>query len=190
MRKIILQVCALSVDGVIQTDGSDFEAYFEQIPEDTGSEEWITEAVANAEVLIVGRNTYLGMAEYFPTAESGPMVDALNRVPKVVLSKTLATANWGPVAIASRGLTAELERLRSDGDGYALIQGGVMLLQAVAAHDAADEYWLSVCPYVAGSGPRLFPTDKGDLGLELRSVKPFLNGIVAMSYGRVTVVPR
>src|ERR1700689_2019852 len=86
MRKIILQVCAISLDGVIQTDGTDFERYFEQIPVDARSEAWIAEAVVGADALVVGRNTYLGMADYFPAAESGPMVDALNRVAKVVLS--------------------------------------------------------------------------------------------------------
>ena len=100
MRKIILQVCAISLDGVIQTDGTDFERYFEQIPVDARSEAWIAEAVVGADALVVGRNTYLGMADYFPAAESGPIVDALNRVAKVVLSKTLTSAEWGPVTIA------------------------------------------------------------------------------------------
>jgi dihydrofolate reductase len=185
MRKIVLQVCALSLDGVIQTDGTDFETYFERIPEDASCDQWITDAVSGADVLVVGRVTYLGMADYFPSAESGPMVDALNRVPKVVVSKTLASPNWGPVTVAVGDLAVELEQLRRGGDGYALVQGGVTLLTAITALNAADEYWLGVCPYVAGTGPRLFSTDAGGMGLELRSVEPFKNGIVAMNYAKV-----
>jgi len=190
MRKIVLQVCAISLDGVIQTDGSDFEKYFEQMPEDIRSEAWIAEAVGGADVLVVGRKTYLGMADFFPTAESGPMVDAVNRVPKVVLSKTLSTANWGPVTIAIGELADELDRLRHGGDGYALVQGGAKLLRAVAELKAADEYWLGVSPYVAETGPRLFSTDGSGLELELQSVEPFNNGIVAMKYRRVAADPR
>jgi dihydrofolate reductase len=185
MRKIIIQVCAISLDGVIQTDGTEFETYLEQIPEDHRYDQWIADSVGGADVLFVGRNTYLGMADYFSSAESDPMVDALNHVPKIVLSNTLTSADWGPVTVASGGLSEELDRVRRGGDGYALVQGGVTLLQAIAAQDAADEYWLAVCPYVAGSGPQLFANDGSGLNLEVRSVEPLDNGIVAMCYRRL-----
>ena len=180
----------MSLDGVIQTDGTDFEAFFEQIPEYAQSDNWITEAVDGADVLVVGRNAYVGMAGYFPSAEHGPMVDALNRVQKIVMSKTLTHADWGPVTICDGELGDELERLRQGGDGYVLIQGGATLLKAVAALDSADEYWIGVCPYVAGSGPHLFSNYPGGLDLELHSVESFGNGIVAMKYRRVRSNPR
>jgi dihydrofolate reductase len=50
--------------------------------------------------------------------------------------------------------------------------------------DLIDEYRITVFPYVAGTGARLFGAVTASPGLELVSAIPFKNGTVEVSYRR------
>src|SRR5512143_3978230 len=47
----------------------------------------------SADLLLFGRVTYEGMAAYWKSAQ-GEIADLMNGLPKVVFSRTLATADW------------------------------------------------------------------------------------------------
>ncbi len=165
MREIVLQVFALSLDGVIETEGSAFEDYFNSLEDDPRNERWVTDSIAGASLHAVGRVTYESMSQYFPTAThddgANPLTtsaidDAMNRIPKAVFSKTLTEAAWGPVTVLRGDTLEELARLREDGEGYVLVHGGATFAQALVRLDAIDEFRLAVYPFIAGTGPRLF----------------------------------
>lgn len=180
MREIVLQVFALSLDGVIETEGSAFEDYFNSLGDDPRNERWITDSIEGASLHAVGRVTYGSMSQYFPTAShedgantftTSAIDDAMNRIPKVVFSKTLTEADWGPVTILRGDTLEELARLREEGDGYVLVHGGATFAQALVRMDAVDEFRLAMYPFVAGTGPRLFTEGLDPRVLEVVAVE-------------------
>jgi dihydrofolate reductase len=93
MRPVVLQVFDLSIDGVIGAEGTEFFDFCRAIPDDPAHAAWLVSSLERAGVHIMGRVTYEGMAQYFPTATGG-IADVLNRAPKAVFSSTLQVADW------------------------------------------------------------------------------------------------
>jgi dihydrofolate reductase len=183
MRPVVLHVYDYSLDGVIAEEDSEFYKYCRDVPDDPEHEAWLAGAYQNASLHLVGRATYQGMANFFPTA-TGPIADGMNRVPKVVFSRTLQTADWPETTIARGDLAEEIDKLRRSGTGEMLAHGGVSFVQSLTRLDLVDEYRLTVYPYVAGTGPRLFTELAAGRPLELRSSVTFTDGMVALTYRR------
>ena len=64
---------------------------------------WTVETVSNAGAHLIGAATYAGWSGYWPGA-SGPFAKAMNEIPKVVFSNSLASADWGETTIAAGDL--------------------------------------------------------------------------------------
>ena len=79
---------------------------------------------------------------------------------------------------------AEIEKLRQEGDGDIMVHGGISFVQSLARLDLADEYRLSVFPYLAATGPALFAGIAKPRPLELVSSTSFGNGMVGLVYRR------
>ena len=58
---------------------------------------WTVETLSHAGAHLMGAATYAGWAAYWPGA-SGPFAKAMNEIPKVVFSNSLASADWGETA--------------------------------------------------------------------------------------------
>jgi dihydrofolate reductase len=102
-----------------------------ELPEDPGQVDRTLDFYQNADVLIMGRNHYQGAAQYFPGAADHPYAAAINAARKVVFSRTLAAADWANTSIASGELGAEIEKLKLDGDGYIIADGGAGLFRSL-----------------------------------------------------------
>jgi dihydrofolate reductase len=66
--------------------------------------------LSESDVMLLGRNTYLEHAAYWPT-DSGTMADLMNGIPKVVVSSTLDQPGWANTTTARGGLKLALESL-------------------------------------------------------------------------------
>jgi dihydrofolate reductase len=183
MRKLVLRVFDYSLDGIIGEENTDFFEFCRQVPDDPAQEAWERKSLEGAEVHIVGRVTYQGMAQYFPTATDHPYADIMNNARKAVFSSTLETADWANSTVLSGDLAEGIEKLRSEGSGEILAHGGVSFAQSLVKLDLVDEYRLTIFPYVVGSGRALFAAAKPG-PLELVSATPFGNGTVALVYRR------
>ena len=53
---------------------------------------WTVETMSNAGAHLIGAATYAGWAGYWPSA-SGPFAKAMNEIPKVVFSNSMASAS-------------------------------------------------------------------------------------------------
>ncbi|HEY5431257.1 MAG TPA: dihydrofolate reductase family protein [Solirubrobacteraceae bacterium] len=69
------------------------------------STSWVLETVSNAGAHLIGAAAYAQWASYWPTA-SGRFAKAMNEIPKVVLSNSLTSADWGETQIATGLLVA------------------------------------------------------------------------------------
>jgi dihydrofolate reductase len=108
----------------------------------------------------------------------------MNAARKVIFSRTLRTAEWANTAIAADDTTEEIDKLRRGGDGHIVVWGGVSLWRSLMRLDLIDELRLSLFPYVAGEGTRLFDGVPKSYRLDLVSSTASSNGIVELQYRR------
>ena len=153
MASLVLKM-SVSLDGfVAPTDGSaDWVAAGRS---DDGAS-WTVETLSNAGAHLIGATTYAGWATFWPGA-SGPFAKAMNEIPKVVFSDSLASADWDETTIAGGDLTAAITRLKQErSDGYLLAHGGVRFARSLVETGLIDEYRLVIHPVVLGAGERIF----------------------------------
>jgi dihydrofolate reductase len=177
MRKLIARVFDYSLDGVIATEGTEFFEFCRDIPDDPAEDARGSEFYAAADLHIMGRAAYQSMAGYFPTAADHPYAGLLNTARKVVFSRTLNNAGWANTTIARGDLADEVDKLRRGGDGYIVVHGGISFWQSLARLDLIDEYRVTLVPYLAGQGPRLFENAGQSRHLDLLSSTAFSSGL-------------
>jgi dihydrofolate reductase len=177
MRTLIARVFDYSLDGLIATEDTEFYQFCRDLPDDPAEDVRGREFYAGADLHIMGRVAYQSMASYFPTATDDPNAEPLNAARKVVFSRTLKTADWANTNIASGDLGQEVDQLRRGGDGYIVVHGGISLWRSLARLDLIDEYRITLVPYLAGEGPRLFEDAGRSRQLELVSSIAFSSGL-------------
>ena len=137
---------------------------------------WTVETVSNAGAHLVGAVTYAGWASYWPSA-SGPFAKAMNEIPKVVFSNSIASADWDETTIVAGDLTEAITRLKQErSDGYLLAHGGVRFARSLVETGLIDEYRLVIHPVMLGAGERIF---FAPLTIESMSTTVFRGGAVA-----------
>lgn len=177
MRKLIARVYDYSLDGLIATEDTEFFQFCRDLPEDPAEHASGRAFYAGADLHIMGRAAYQSMASYFPTATDDPNADPLNAARKVVFSRTLTTADWANTTIASGDLAEEIDKLRRGGDGYIVASGGIRLWRSLARLDLIDEYRVTLVPYLAGEGTRLFEDAGQARRLDLACTTAFSSGL-------------
>jgi dihydrofolate reductase len=184
MRTVIARIFDYSLDGVIATEDTPFFDFCRELPDDPAQEDRNRALYAGADLHVMGRVAYLGGAGYFPTATDHPYADLMNAARKVVFSRTLTSADWANSTVVSGSLDTELDALRRGGDGTIVAHGGVGFWKSLIERDLIDEYRITVFPYLAGTGTRLFGGITEPPRLELVSAIPFKNGTVEVTYRR------
>ena len=139
------------------------------------------EQLAEAGLILFGRKTYQGMAQYWPSAPESEAA-AMNAVPKAVISNTLQSADWNNTRLL-KGDAVELVRgLKAEDGGTIYVFGSAELLASLLAYGLVDEYRLCIAPVLLGKGNPLFKTSDAQVGLELASGKVLDNGGVLLRY--------
>jgi dihydrofolate reductase len=176
----------MSVDGVIEDPGGaeDFEYggwSFKFNRGDEGDKFKLDEAL-NADALLLGRVTYQGFADAWPSRE-GEFADKFNNMPKYVVSSTLRDPEWTNSTVIDGGdLSAAVERMRREHDGDIVVHGSGQLVQALLDQDLVDELRLMVFPVVLGKGQRLFGETAGMKPLQLTDSKTVGDGVEILVY--------
>jgi dihydrofolate reductase len=129
----------------------------------------------------MGRVTYEQMATHWPNA-AGDYADFMNKVPKVVFSKTLPAAEWADSRVASGDLAEEIAALKSEPGGEIMAHGGAAFVQALSRLGLIDEYRLVILPVALGNGLPLFKDLAKPLRLDLAEAKSFPDGAVIHVY--------
>jgi dihydrofolate reductase len=182
MRTVIAEIYDYSLDGICADEGSSFFKFCRALPDDPAYLERALGFYRNADMILMGRTHYQSAAQYFTTTTDDPYAAVLNAARKVVFSRTLATADWANTSIAHGDLAAEVEQLKRGGDGYLIADGGFGLLRSLIRHDLIDEFRVSLVPYLAGKGTRIFDEMEQPTKLELVSAAPAGGGITNLIY--------
>jgi len=185
MRKLIATVFNYSLDGLLADENTDFWDFCFGLPEnDRPDDPGQLDFLRGADAHIMGRTAYEGIYPAMTTNTDHPFSPILNAAPKVVFSRTLKEADWENTTVAAGDTAAEVDELTQGGDGYILVWGGVSLWRSLMQLDLLDELQVSMFPYIAGEGTRLFDGVPRSYALELISSAGSPNGIVELRYRR------
>ncbi|HKB15300.1 MAG TPA: dihydrofolate reductase family protein [Planctomycetota bacterium] len=179
MRKLILWN-VVTLDGLFEGTRSWDLPWHERIWGEE-LEAFSLEQLRSADLLLFGRVTYEGMAAYWRTAE-GEIASHMNRLPKVVFSRTLRSVDWSNSTLAKGDAAAEVSRLKGEGDGDMFVFGSATLSARLMDASLFDEIRLAIAPVLAGSGRHLFPPGQKRRNLRLLESRPLSTGAVLLRY--------
>ncbi|MFZ1132139.1 MAG: dihydrofolate reductase family protein [Terriglobales bacterium] len=186
MRRLIV-FNNVSLDGYFADEHGDMSWAHQPDPE---WKSFVEQNASGGGELVFGRITYELMASYWPTPraiKNDPLVaEGMNRLPKVVFSKTLQKASWNNTRLVKEDLSAEIRKMKQD-PGQApgldmLIFGSGSLIAQLAHQGLIDEYQIVVHPVVLGKGRTMFDGLTRKLPLKLTRTRTFANGNVLLWY--------
>ncbi len=185
MRKLIATVFNYSLDGLLADRDTEFWDFCFDLPENRDPDDATQlEFLRTAYAHIMGRTAYEGISRSMTTATDHPFAEILTAGRKVVFSRTLKTAEWANTTVAAGDTAEEINKLRQGGEGHIVVWGGVGLWRSLMRLDLIDEFQVSLFPYVAGEGTRLFDGFPKAYRLDLISSTASSSGIVELHYRR------
>ncbi len=184
MRKLIVSEF-ITLDGVVEDPGGaeKFERggwafQFERGPE---GDKFKLDEVMGSSALLLGRVTYQGFAEAWPS-RTGEFAEKMNGMPKFVVSTTMEKANWSNTTIIKKDIVDEVKKLKNQTGGDMLVAGSVRLVNTLMQRRLVDELRLMMFPVVLGMGRRLFAEGSDTHAMRLVEAKPVGSGVLILIY--------
>jgi dihydrofolate reductase len=175
----------ISLDGVVEDPGGseDFKHSGWSFEIERGEEgnQFKLDETMSADALLLGRRTYDGFADAWPSRE-GEFADKFNNMPKYVVSSTLTDPEWTNSTVLDGDVAENVSKLREEHDGEIVVHGSVQLVQALIEHGLVDELRLMVFPVVLGAGKRLFGETSDKRRLRLADSKMVGDGVAILTY--------
>lgn len=195
MRKLSVAE-QLTLDGVMQApggpdedreDGFRYGGWIGNYSEDHLGE-MITQWMRKMDALLLGRKTYDVFASYWPNVKpsdaAGDMAEMLNRVPKYVVSGTMAKGVWKNTTILRGDACEAVAQLKRQDGGDIQMWGSGELVRALLKEDLVDELVLLQYPIILGSGKRLFPGNELPVALKMMESHQSPTGVAFTRYER------
>jgi dihydrofolate reductase len=147
-----------------------------------------TELISDGGVILYGRITYQLM-EFWLTLVKNPSGEksmddfamAIDKIPKIVFSRTLKNVEWESAKLAKRDIKEEALALRQQA-GKDIFVGSRSLIIQLMKLNLIDELQLCVHPVIAGTGLPLFENINDRTTLKLIKTKTFSGGAVIHYY--------
>jgi dihydrofolate reductase len=146
-----------------------------------------------ADTALYGRVTYEMMESYWPKAGEQPNATKhdkehsawYNKVPKVVLSKTISETGLINTKVISDQLTDNINKIKNLEGENILIFGSPGASHSLLGLGLIDEFWLFVNPILLGRGKPLFTGINESIKLKLAETKTFACGVIALHYAKL-----
>ncbi len=169
MAKVVVSQF-VSVDGVVEDPGGSegwdrggWAFKYERGPE---GDKFKLDEVMDSDALLLGRVTYEGFAEAWPS-RTGEFADKFNNMTKYVVSSTIGEPEWNNTTVIRDDVPGEVAKLREQPGGDVLVNGSAELVRTLVDNDLVDELRLMVFPVILGGGKRLFTETQAPASLEL-----------------------
>ena len=183
MRDLVVHAWT-SLDGYSCDEETEMFRVMGEIDDPVG-DDLFARRLGGAGTHIMGRVTYLEMADFWPNS-SDVNAAPMNDIPKVVFSRTLQTAAWPQTRIA-RGETAqEIARLKAEPGSEIIAHGGTQFVRSLVRLGLVDRYRFYVLPFAAGEGVPLFAPDAHPGLLRLEQSTAYPSGILELVYAPVS----
>jgi len=106
----------------------------------------------------------------------------MNKTPKLVFSRTLQSADWNSSTLIKENASAEISRLKTQGNGDMYVFGSADLSGTFIKDNLFDEYRIGIAPVIAGKGRYLFPKGILEKKLSLIASQPLMTGGIVLKY--------
>jgi dihydrofolate reductase len=188
MRKLTLFM-HVSLDGFVAGPNGEME----WIHVDEEIFDYVGRRTAEASTALYGRVTFEMMDNYWPAAGEQPEASRhdvehsewYNRVPKVVLSRTLDAGDRSDLVVIREDLSRQIDRLKQQPGGEILMFGSPTAAHALMAEGLIDEYWLFVNPVLLAQGIPLFGGLRERQPLRLIETHRFPSDVVCLHYAAI-----
>lgn len=147
-----------------------------------------TELLGRGDAILYGRTTYQLM-EFWRTLLENPsteksmndFVAAIDKIQKIVFSRTIKNIEWESATLAKRELKEEVSELKQQ-SGKNIFVGSRSLIIQLINLGLIDEFQLCIHPVVAGKGLPLFENINDRTIFKLVKNKTFQNGAIILYY--------
>lgn len=186
MGKIVITEF-ISLDGVVEAPGGEDFKYlnwsfeFDRGPEGERFKE--LESIA-ASAQLLGRKTYEGFAEAWPSRTGDDFADRMNAIPKYVVSTTLQHPTWNNTTVVSGDVVAEIAGIKDATEGDIVQYGFGDVTRLLLAHGLLDELKVWLHPVLSGQATpdeRLY-RDMPQTRFSLAGTDIHSTGIVVLTY--------
>ena len=178
MRRVVVQM-GVTVDGYVAGPGG--EGDWGLPAEDPDVRDWKLASLRQVGTHIMGRVTYEQMAVHWPAA-TDEYAAFMNKLPKVVFSRTLPAADWPGTRVARGDLAVEIAALKNEPGGEIMAHGGAAFVQSLSRLGLVDEYRMVILPVVLGGGLPLFRGLARPLRVNLAEARNYPDGTVIHVY--------
>lgn len=183
MRKLIMWN-VVTIDGYFEGE-KNWDLSFHELVWGKELEDFSNTQLQSADMLIFGGTTYKGMADYWTNAAGdaaeGEIAEYMNKLPKVVCSRTLKTADWNNTTIV-KNASAEILQLKQQGNGDMFVFGSGNLSESLMKAELFDEFRLCIAPVFLGKGRLLFNQGILHKKLKLLDAHPLTTGGIILRY--------
>lgn len=177
MRRIINSTY-ITLDGVMEHLE---QWHFDYVDDETNA--FVSEQLLGSDALLMGRRSYEGHAEAWPSRTGDP-ADKFNAMRKYVASTTLRDPEWNNTVVLQGDLVEEVRKLKDEPGEDILMYGFGPVGATLLEHGLLDELVLWVHPVMVGIG------EPGDLlfragtsaKFELAGTRAFGAGVVILTY--------
>lgn len=136
--------------------------------------------------LLFGRVTYEMMAQFWPTQmayDSFPEVaKGMNSSNKIVVSKTLKSADWNNTSIISGHMVEKIAELKQTSTNDITLLGSGNILTQLADANLVDEYQIMIDPVFLNGGIPILNKLQHKLNLKLTKNQTFNSGSLLLVY--------
>jgi len=185
MTRTLSAFLQISLDGYYCDAHGDM-SFAHKAPDDTEWNEFVSGNATGDGMLLFGRRTYEMMASWWPTpmaAQAMPVVAAyMNARPKLVFSRTLASADWSNTTLVKDDLVGYVRRVKSVPGPDMAILGSGSIVRQLAGAGLLDALQVVVSPVALGGGSSLLSGLASPLSLALTRTRVFKNGSVVLWY--------
>jgi dihydrofolate reductase len=187
MRKVLLQM-QISLDGFVA--GPTGEQYWMVWNWDDILKQYVSDIADSVDTMLIGRVTYEGMANYWPSAATNPeamadeiaFANKMNELNKVVFSSTLSSVEWSNSRLATENVETEIAKLKQQPGKDIIIYGGATIVSSLIKCGIIDEYHLFVNPVVLGNGMPIWNSVTDRMNLKLIKTTTSSIGIIILCY--------
>ena len=106
----------------------------------------------------------------------------MNKIPKLVCSRTLDSVDWNNSTLVNGNTSSEISKLKPQGGGDMYVFGSANLSETFINDNLFDEYRIGVSPVIAGSGRSLFHKGIVPRPLTLVSLQQLSTGGLIMTF--------
>ena len=183
MRRVLVQQW-VSVDGMVAGLSGETDV-LDAVPDFSASDQHNTALLASVDEVLLGRRTYEGFLQFWPTAEGEALAPLVNALPKTVASTTLRAAPWGghpPARIVPDAVEHIRSRRTVGTTGTTIVWGSITVMRALLRAELVDDLELFVAPVLLGAGTPLLDPAGFTVRLTLRDSETWPGGSLRARY--------